>query len=165
MLVLGVDPGSRLTGYGLVEFTGNRLRHVAHGTIKTDTEAPFSSRLAEIFNGLRQVIADFSPAEMSVENIFNAKNSQAALKLGHARGVVLLAGELAGLPVHEYSATQVKMAVVGYGRAEKEQVQEMIKRLLALPKRAPADASDALAVAICHGRTRSTLSAMRAAAR
>lgn len=165
MLVLGVDPGSRLTGYGLVEFTGNRLRHVAHGAIKTDTGASFSARLAEIFRGLTQVISDFTPGEMAVENIFNAKNSQAALKLGHARGVALLAGELAGLPVHEYSATQVKMAVVGYGRAEKVQVQEMIKRLLALPKCAPADASDALAVAICHGRTRTTNAALQRTAR
>ena len=103
------------------------------------------------------MLDELQPAEVGVENIFNAHNAQSALKLGHARGVVLLCAELKGLPISEYTPTQVKSAVVGYGQAEKAQVQEMVRRLLALPKAARADASDALAVAICHGRTRGTL--------
>jgi crossover junction endodeoxyribonuclease RuvC len=165
MIVLGVDPGSRATGYGLVEFSGNRLRHVAHGVIKVGGEESMPARLAEIFNELTRVMTDFSPVEAGVETIFSAKNVQSAFKLGQARGVILLAAELRGIPVAEYSPTQVKNAVVGYGRAEKEQVQEMVRRFLALPKAAPSDASDALAVAICHGRTRSTLDAMKRIAR
>lgn len=165
MLVLGVDPGSRLTGYGLVEFTGNRLRHVAHGVIKANAEESMPKRLALIFTELKRVISDYKPEEAGVENIFTARNSQSALKLGHARGVILLAAELQGVPVSEYTPLQIKSAVVGYGRAEKEQVQDMVRRLLALTKKAPADASDALAVAICHGRTRSTLSALHRSAR
>lgn len=155
--VLGVDPGSRATGYGVVEVDRSRLVHVAHGVIKTDTEAPFSARLAEIYLRLTEVLDEFQPAEVGVENIFNAHSAQSALKLGHARGVILLCAELKGLPISEYTPTQVKSAVVGYGQAEKLQVQDMVRRLLALPKAAQADASDALAVAICHGRTRGTL--------
>lgn len=162
MLVLGVDPGSRATGYGIVEFSGNRLRHVAHGVLSVGKHDYLPARLAAIYHGLRQVIADHGPDEAGVETIFHARNPQSALKLGHARGVVLLCAELHGLPVGEYSALQVKSAVVGYGKAEKVQVQDMVRRLLALPKSAPADASDALAVAICHGRTRSTAKKMEA---
>lgn len=160
MLVLGVDPGTRATGWGVVEFERNRLRHVAHGVITTRADSPLPERLAAIFRGLGQVIADYRPEEAGVENIFAARNTQSALKLGHARGVILLCAELNGLAVREYTPQQVKSAVVGYGHAEKEQVQDMVRRLLALPKKAQADASDALAVAICHGRTRSTLAVM-----
>lgn len=160
MLALGVDPGTRATGWGVVEFEKNHLRHVAHGVIVTRPDSPLPERLATIFRGLGQVIADYRPDEAGVENIFTARNTQSALKLGHARGVILLCAELNGLHICEYTPQQVKSAVVGYGRAEKEQVQDMVRRLLALPKKAQADASDALAVAICHGRTRSTVAAM-----
>ncbi|HEY6008758.1 MAG TPA: crossover junction endodeoxyribonuclease RuvC [Geobacteraceae bacterium] len=159
MRILGIDPGSRATGYGIIEMHGNRLAHVAHGTIATSSSDPLPARLAAIFLGLRDVLALHRPAEVGVENIFNAHNAQSALKLGHARGVALLAAELDRLPLEEYTPMQVKSAVVGYGHATKEQVQEMVRRLLALPERVGADASDALAVAICHAQTRSTLKA------
>ncbi len=162
MIILGVDPGTRATGYGLVKFVGNRLVHVGHGVIKTDPKAPLPVRLATIYRGLRKVIVDYRPDEVGVESIFHAKNAQSALKLGHARGVILLCAELEGAPVAEYSPLEVKSAVVGYGKAEKQQVQEMVRILLALPKKAQADASDALAVAICHGRSRTVSNMARA---
>ena len=154
--VLGIDPGSQITGYGVVELTGNRLVHVAHGTITPPAREPLPVRLAAIYRGLRDIVEVHRPHEMGVENIFHARNAQSALKLGQARGVILLAAELGGMPVVEYTPMQVKSAVVGYGRAEKFQVQEMVRRLLALPERAGPDASDALAVAICHIQTSGT---------
>lgn len=166
--VLGIDPGSRATGYGVVEMRGSRLLHVAHGTVTAPADASLGARLLAVYRGLRQVIEDQSPQEVSVESIFHARNSQSALKLGHVRGVALLTAEMGGLPLVEYTPMQVKSAVVGYGRAEKHQVQEMVRRLLALPERAGQDASDALAVAVCHLQTRRTLAACggrRAAAR
>ncbi|GAB4265347.1 MAG: crossover junction endodeoxyribonuclease RuvC [Deferrisomatales bacterium] len=157
--VLGIDPGSRVTGYGVVEVAGNRLTHVAHGTIPCSDRLPMAGRLARIYRGLNRVLADHAPAEVGIESIFHSRNAQSALKLGHARGVALLVAELAGLAVVEYTPMQVKSAVVGYGRADKRQVQEMVRRLLALPEPAGPDASDALAVAICHAQTRGTLAA------
>lgn len=154
--VLGIDPGSRVTGYGVVETAGNRLVYVAHGALACRPGAPMSERLASIFQGLQQVIEAHRPGEASIENIFHARNAQSALKLGHARGVALLAAELGGLPVVEYTPMQVKSAVVGYGRADKGQVQDMVRRLLCMPEAAGPDASDALAVAICHVQIRRT---------
>ncbi|TLN23474.1 crossover junction endodeoxyribonuclease RuvC, partial [bacterium] len=154
--VLGVDPGSRFTGWGIVEMDKNRLRHVAHGVISTKSGDPLPARLSVIHKGLLGVVAEFSPQEAGVEQIFSAKNTLSALKLGHARGVALLALEESSVPITEYTALQVKSAVAGYGKAAKEQVQEMVKRLLSLPEVPPEDGADALAVAICHGRTRST---------
>ena len=150
MIVLGIDPGSRITGYGIVEKVGNRLVHIDNGAIFTDTAADFPGRLKKIFDGLLEIISQYHPDEVSVENIFFATNPQSALKLGQARGAAIVAAVHCGLPVAEYSALQVKQAVVGQGRAEKEQVQKMLKALLGLPEIAQADASDALAVAICH---------------
>lgn len=152
MRILGIDPGSRITGYGVVEHHSGRLRHIAHGTIVTG-EGDLAQRLRRIHDGLAAVIADTAPAAVAVEDIYVASNARSALKLGQARGVALLAGVLAGLPVFEYTAMQVKSAVVGYGRADKAQVQQMVKTLLALPAAAVTDASDALAVAICHGHS------------
>jgi len=157
--VLGVDPGSRTTGYGVVEMRGNRLVHVAHGAISGGREDALGPRLAAIYRGLRAVLETHQPQEVSVESIFHARNAQSALKLGHARGVVLLTAELTEVPVTEYTPMQVKSAVVGYGRADKCQVQDMVRRLLTLPEPAGADASDALAVAICHLQTRRTVQA------
>lgn len=150
MRVLGIDPGSCITGYGIVEQQGSRLVHVDNGAIFTDSAADFPGRLKRIFDGLTEVIAEFRPDEVAVENIFFASNAQSALKLGQARGAAIVAAVHAGLAVAEYSALQVKQAVVGQGKAEKGQVQKMLMVLLGLPEIAQADASDALAVAICH---------------
>jgi crossover junction endodeoxyribonuclease RuvC len=151
--VLGVDPGSRITGYGIIVKEGNRLIHVDNGAIFTDSRKDFSLRLLTIYRGLTEVIDRYRPDAMAVENIFFATNVQSALKLGQARGAAIVAGVNAGLPVYEYTALQVKQAVVGHGRAAKEQVQKMLQALLRLPETAQEDASDALAVAICHAHS------------
>lgn len=153
MLILGIDPGSRITGYGIIEKAGNRLIHVDNGGIFTHPDMDLADRLKLIYDGLCEVIKLYAPDTVAVEQIFLAKNALSALKLGHARGIALLAGVNHGLPVFEYSALQVKSAVVGYGKAEKIQVQQMVKMLLKLPEIAQEDASDALAVAICHAHT------------
>ena len=150
MRVLGIDPGSRITGYGLVEQQGSRLVHVDNGALFTDKAVDFPDRLRLIFEGLSRVIADYRPVAVAIEDVYVAENVRSALKLGQARGAAIAAAVHAGLPVFEYTASQVKQAVVGQGRAGKEQVQKMIKALLALPEVAQADASDALAVAVCH---------------
>jgi crossover junction endodeoxyribonuclease RuvC len=141
---------------------GNRLVHVAHGTIATSAKASVSARLAAIHRGLGEVLELYRPSEVGVESIFYARNPRSALLLGQARGVALLAAELAGLPIVEYTPMQVKAAVVGYGKAEKHQVQDMVKRLLALSQEPAADAADALAVAICHLQTSRTANAYTA---
>ena len=150
MLVLGIDPGSRITGYGIVEKAGNRLIHIDNGAIFTDTAVDFPDRLKKIFDGLMDIIARYQPDQVAIEKVFFSTNPQSALKLGQARGAAIVAAVHCGLPVAEYSALQVKQAVVGQGRAEKGQVQKMLKALLGLPEIAQSDASDALAVAICH---------------
>ncbi len=150
MRVLGIDPGSRITGYAIVEKQGSRLVHLDNGPIFTDKAPDFPGRLKMIFEGIAQVISEYSPDSVAVEDIFFSINVRSALKLGQARGAAIAAAVNAGLPVYEYSALQVKKAVVGEGKAAKEQVQRMVKVLLGLPEVAQADASDALAVAICH---------------
>ncbi|TWJ19236.1 crossover junction endodeoxyribonuclease RuvC [Geobacter argillaceus] len=153
MRVLGIDPGSRITGYGITEKIGNRLVHIDNGAIFTDKAGDFPNRLKAIYEGLAHVIATYSPDAVAVEQIFLAHNVQSALKLGQARGAAIVAGVNAGLPVFEYTAMQVKQAVVGHGHASKDQVQQMVRILLNLPEIAQADASDALAVAICHANS------------
>ncbi len=153
MRILGIDPGSRITGYGIVAREGNRLYHVDNGAIFTDAQKDFPLRLQRIYRGLTEIIEQHHPDVMAVENIFFATNVQSALKLGQARGAAIVAGVTAGLPVYEYTALQVKQAVVGHGRAAKEQVQKMLKVLLNLPEVAQEDASDALAVAVCHAHS------------
>jgi crossover junction endodeoxyribonuclease RuvC len=153
MRILGIDPGTRITGYGLIEKRGNRLIHIDNGAIFTRAESPLADRLRMIYDGLCRVIGQYEPQAVAVEQIFVAKNALSALKLGHARGVAMLAGVNANLPVTEYSAVQVKNAVVGYGKAGKSQVQQMVRVLLKLPEIAQEDASDALAVAICHANS------------
>ncbi len=150
MRVLGIDPGSRITGYGLVEQQGSSLLHVDNGAIFTDKAADFPGRLKLIFEGISQVICEYRPVAVAVEDVFFSTNVRSALKLGQARGAAIAAAVHAGLPVFEYTALQVKKAVVGEGKAAKEQVQRMLKALLSLPEVAQADASDALAVAVCH---------------
>lgn len=153
MIILGIDPGSRITGYGIISKQGNRLIHIDNGAIFTQSAKDFPQRLEQIFKGLSAVIAQYQPEAVAVENVFLAKNAQSALKLGQARGAAIVAAVNVGLAVFEYTALQVKQAVVGSGRAEKVQVQQMIKALLNLPEVAQEDASDALAVAVCHAHS------------
>lgn len=151
MRVIGIDPGTLTTGYGIVDEADGRLALVAAGSIRTVPAHPLPGRLKRIYDELLSVIRDLRPAAVAVENTFVSKNIQSALKLGQAHGMALLAAETCGLPVHEFSPTQIKQAVVGYGAAAKDQVGVMVGRLLRLAE--PLDshhAADALAVAICH---------------
>ena len=151
MRVLGIDPGSETTGWGVVEGEARRYRLVEYGTIKAPPRERFSARLLKIHTGIEKLIALHRPDVCSVEEAFYATNVKVALKLGQVRGVVLLAAERAGLEIHEYSPRLIKQTVVGYGNAEKHQVQEMVRVLLTLKSAPePHDASDALAIAICH---------------
>lgn len=155
--LLGIDPGSRITGYGLIELDGARSRHIASGCIRTDSHQPVSERLKTIFEGVSRVIQDYQPLEAAAEAVFMHRNPDSALKLGQARGAALCAVVMAGLPVSEYAPRAIKQAITGGGAADKQQMQRMIALLLALPEPPPADAADALAVALCHGHTRQTL--------
>ncbi len=151
MRVLGIDPGSISTGYGVVEGDGKgSLIHICHGRIACGREVPLEGRLKRIFDGLREIIALHSPAVMAIEKIFVARSVSSALKLGHVRGVVMLSAAHEGLEVYQYTPMEVKKALTGYGRAPKGQVQFMVQRFLNIPAMADDDASDALAVAICH---------------
>ena len=151
MRIFGIDPGSERTGFGCVESSGSRHRLIACGALAAPPRATFPEKLTVIHTGLAALLARHAPDCVAVESIFYARNVRSALKLGHARGVALLAAAEAGIAVVEYSPAEIKRAVVGYGRAEKSQIQRMIKLMLGLDV-APAsfDASDALAVAICH---------------
>ncbi|MGE0152298.1 MAG: crossover junction endodeoxyribonuclease RuvC [Reyranellaceae bacterium] len=148
MRLLGLDPGLRITGWGVIESDGNRLRHVAHGTVTSDASLSLAERLDQLFSGICAVVETQRPEHAAVEETFVNKNASSTLKLGYARGVVLLAPARLGVKVHEYGANQVKKAVVGVGHADKTQVAMMVKRLLP-GATATADAADALAVAIC----------------
>lgn len=152
MIVLGVDPGTLATGWGVVVAEPRRpVVHVAHGVIRTRADQPLWDRLCIIDAALTAVLAEHRPDTLSLEQCFVSKNVQSALKLGHTRGVVMVAARRAGADVFEYTPGQIKSAVTGNGRAEKHQVAEMVRIILALGAAAPADASDALAAAICHG--------------
>lgn len=148
--IIGIDPGSRVTGYGIIDSAQGQLEFVACGVIKTDTTQSFALRLNEIFEGINEVVQVHGPAIAAVEDVFLATNPRAALKLGHARGAAVVAVMQNGLSVYDYSPRAVKQAVAGYGQAEKAQVQHMVKVLLSLSGTPSADAADALAVAICH---------------
>ena len=151
MRILGIDPGSESTGYGIIESDGSEHSAVTYGTIRTDTRVSFQDRLLRIHRDLAALLAHEKVEVVAVEEVFYAANVQSALKLGHARGVALLAAAEHGVPVFEYSPLEIKNSIVGYGRAEKTQVQAMVKFLLKLAETpSPDDASDALAVAICH---------------
>jgi crossover junction endodeoxyribonuclease RuvC len=148
--IFGIDPGSDRTGYGCVESDGSRHRIIISGAINA-AGASFPEKLLKIHTGLAVLLAECRPDCVAIENLFHSNNARSALKLGHARGVAMLAAVEAGLPVAEYTPAEIKRAVVGYGRAEKHQVQQMVKLLLGLPALpTPHDAADALAVAICH---------------
>ncbi len=150
MIVLGIDPGTVATGFGVVERRDGVLRHLAHGVIRTSSKQPLWTRLGLIHGGIEEVLDAHRPDMLSLERCFVGRNVQSALKLGHARGAAMVAAVSRGVEVAEYTPGQVKLAVTGNGRAEKAQVQEMVRVILGLPTSAPEDASDALAAAICH---------------
>jgi crossover junction endodeoxyribonuclease RuvC len=159
MRVLGIDCGTEYTGYGVVELgSGGRLLCLTCGAIKLSPREPLPTRLHRIYEHLSSLIREHQPDQVAIEDVFYALNVKSALKLGQVRGVAMLAASAAGLEVAEYAPLSIKSAVVGYGKAEKHQVQQMVTRLLALPEPPqPADASDALAIAICHLHTAATL--------
>lgn len=154
MLILGVDPGLAIVGYSLVEKKGNKFSIIEYGVIRTGANKKNVERLQKIYNEMVAIIEKYRPDQMAVEELFFNKNVKTALRVGQARGVILLAGAQAGLEVAEYTPLQIKQAVVGYGRARKHQVQQMVKALLNLNEvPTPDDAADALAVSICHGNS------------
>lgn len=161
-LILGIDPGSRTTGYGLVEVKGNKFRYVECGCIKTG-DGSLPQRLKKIFAGVLAVIEQHHPDEVAIEEVFMGRNAASALKLGQARGAAMSACLSLDLPVDEYSARQVKQAVVGAGAAQKHQVQHMVKALLTINDNIEEDAADALAIAICHANTQASLIRMAGA--
>jgi len=148
--IIGIDPGSRLTGYGVIDADRGQLHFVACGVVKTTTSSSFSYRLNEIFEGINEVVQLHEPVVAAVEEVFLATNPRSALKLGHARGAAVVAVMQNGLTVFDYSARAVKQGVAGYGQADKKQVQHMVRVLLGLAGSPSSDAADALAVAICH---------------
>ena len=153
-IILGIDPGSRRTGYGLIELKGSKIRYVASGCINVSKyETP--ERLKHIYQGLAEIIQDYQPDQVAIEQVFMAKNAKSALTLGQARGVAIAAAVNFDLSVHEYAARQVKLAVVGTGKASKDQVQHIVSTLLELSGQPQADAADALAIALCHVNTSS----------
>jgi crossover junction endodeoxyribonuclease RuvC len=156
MRVLGLDPGLRHTGWGVIEIAGNRLAHIADGVVHAPVDLPLAARLATLFRALNRVLDDFRPDEAAVEETFVNRNAASTLRLGVARGVVLLAPAERGVPVAEYSANLIKKSVVGAGHADKEQVQLMVRRLLPGCAITAPDAADALAVAICHAHHSAT---------
>lgn len=162
MRILGIDPGSLVTGYGVLEKNGAGILHVDSGVIAPSPRKLFSARLHEIYTNLGLLLKKFRPDEVAIEEVFFAQNVRSALKLGEARGVALLAIENQALPMFEYSAREVKQAITGYGQADKQQVQKMMQRLLKLPEPSAVDASDALAIAFCHIQSRKMKSYDRA---
>jgi crossover junction endodeoxyribonuclease RuvC len=161
--ILGIDPGSQITGFGVVDVAGNRTTAVEWGSIRTGGE--HSDRLRSIFLGVGQIVREYRPAEVVIERVFLSRNADSALKLGQARAAAICATFEANVPIYEYSARHIKKAVVGGGAAEKDQVQRMVKMILGLSEAIAADAADALAAAICHANERSLRSALQAVGR
>jgi crossover junction endodeoxyribonuclease RuvC len=152
--IIGIDPGIAIVGYGMIDHQGNRLIPVQYGSIQTDSKKGESERLYEIYENLRDLVQEYKPEVMGVEKLFFNRNVTTAFMVGQARGIILLVAEQAGIPIFEYTPLQVKQAVVGYGQAEKRQVQEMVKVLLSLSKiPKPDDVADALGVAITHAHS------------
>jgi crossover junction endodeoxyribonuclease RuvC len=158
--ILGIDPGSRITGFGVIESDGRHSRYVASGCVQTTGE-DFPQRLGDIFRGIDEVLGEHRPQQVAVEQVFMAKNAGAALKLGQARGAAIVAAVRHELPVYEYTPREVKQALVGNGGAEKEQVQHMIRILLGLQGRMGLDESDALAIALCHAHSHTNRQRLR----
>ncbi len=154
MIIIGIDPGYAITGYGIIEYKGNKLKVLDFGVISTPAGTPFEKRLLKISEDLDELIKCYNPNSMAIEELFFSRNTTTAMGTAQARGVAILTGAKAGMKVYEYTPLQVKMAVSGYGRADKNQIQQMVKILLNLKEIAkPDDASDGLAVAICHAHT------------
>jgi len=154
--IIGIDPGSRVTGYGIIASDGLRSTHVVSGCIRVvGDDLPL--RLGDIYRQVAAIVAEFTPLEMAIEEVFMARNAASALKLGQARGAAICAGVMAGLPVAEYSPRSIKLSVVGTGTADKQQVQHMVGRILQLEQKLAADQADALAVALSHAHSSSTL--------
>ncbi len=153
--ILGIDPGSRTTGFGVIDVEGNTMAMIAAGCVRSIAD-DFPSRLKIVYDGVLEVVTEYEPDEMAVEQVFVQKNADSALKLGQALGAAICAGLSHDLPVHEYAARRVKQALVGKGGADKHQVQHMVKILLNIRGDLPLDASDALAVAMCHAHYRQT---------
>lgn len=162
MRLIGIDPGLRNTGWGIIEMQGSRLRHIANGTVRSDDKADLSMRLLQLQDGLLEVFASWQPQEAAVEETFVNSNATTTLALGMARGIALLVPAQKGLRVAQYLPNKVKKAVVGAGHAQKEQVQMMVQRLLPGVTFASADAADALAVAICHAHLRASMATWEA---
>lgn len=157
MRIIGIDPGFAITGFGILDYTGNKFSMVDVGVLRTVADIELSKRLLILFDAIEELLEKYRPEVMAVEELFFNTNVKTAIKVGHGRGVALLTAAKAGIDVYEYTPLQVKQAVVGYGRAKKEQVQQMVKVLLNLEKiPKPDDAADALAVAICHAHSSGT---------
>ncbi|MDX1252704.1 MAG: crossover junction endodeoxyribonuclease RuvC [Gammaproteobacteria bacterium] len=154
--ILGIDPGSRITGFGVIDIEGIHVRYVASGCVRTDGET-LAARLKTIFEGVGEIVTAHRPQVMAIEQVFMKHNVDSALKLGQARGAAICAGVMQSLPVYEYTPAQIKQAIVGKGNAAKAQVQHMVTALLKLPGAPQADAADALACALCHSHTSQTL--------
>lgn len=163
-IILGIDPGSRITGYGVIRQVGSKSEYLGSGCIRIAAD-DLSMKLNQVFNGITEIITQFKPDYFAIEQVFMAKNADSALKLGQARGAAIVAATQQGLPVAEYSARQIKQSVVGKGSADKTQVQHMVVHLLNLSKSPQADAADALAVALCHNHTHQSLIRMSGAAK
>jgi crossover junction endodeoxyribonuclease RuvC len=163
--ILGIDPGLRSTGFGVIDQSGSKLNYVASGCIRTDAESSLPQRIKTILDGIAEVVHTYQPQQAAVEIVFVNVNPQSTLLLGQARGAAISALVLAGLPVAEYTALQVKQAAVGHGKAAKEQVQQMVMRLLKLPGAPSPDAADALACAICHAHGGQGMGALATAGR
>ncbi|USQ15047.1 crossover junction endodeoxyribonuclease RuvC [Legionella lytica] len=159
-VILGIDPGSRITGYGLIRQVGQKIEYVDSGCIRTTPTGELSQKLLQIYDGVCQLMDHYSPEEVAIEQVFMHQNPNSALKLGHARGVAMVAAASHRVKVSEYSAREIKQTVVGYGAAEKAQVGHMVVSLLSLNKAPQTDAADALAIAICHSHMRHKLSAI-----
>lgn len=154
MIILGIDPGIAIVGYGVIECVGNGYKPIEYGCITTDSKLDFPERLKIVYDELSEIIDTYNPVEMAIEELFFNKNVRTAIKVGQARGVEILAAVNKGLDIYEYTPLQIKQGIVGYGRAEKRQVQEMVKMFLNLKEiPRPDDAADALAVAICHANS------------
>ncbi len=161
MIILGIDPGYAIVGYGVIDYRNNHFNVVDYGAILTDAKTPFNERLEKIYDELSLIIDKYSPEAMSLEKLFYNNNAKTVIDVSQARGVIMLAAQKKGVRVFEYTPLQVKQSVVGYGRAEKKQVQEMTRRILALEKvPKPDDTADALAMAICHAHSSGSLSLM-----
>ena len=154
MIILGIDPGYAILGWGVVEKTGNHFRAIDYGAVTTDKDMEMPDRLEALYNGLREIVEEYRPEEASIEKLFFNTNTTTAINVGQARGVAILACVKGGLKVAEYTPSEIKQALVGYGKADKQQVQFMVKTMLNLPEiPRPDDTADALAAAICHGHS------------